>query len=382
VYAPTKRWIAISEDYLDRLGVMGTLEDSYRNFRIWYRANEKRQSAFVNTLNTYIQDGSRSITACDTIINASRKINKKPTFEEKAALQIKEALTNGRSITEGMQGYFYDEIIQIFQLGWSTGKIQEILDQYIEDKEQIKNVKSEARSNTVMPYIYLIGGLIVCYVAAKIVPSTLPPNMDLNNLTSFAGDAWRFCLLVSYWGDYVLTFYPLVIITFKQFRDKSTSSFRRKCNSIFPFSIHTALSGMQMMKSISLLTKANMGLLQITTELEKTSTPYVAHYYRKIRDSLSRKHGTIGDQLDVGLISPWIIEQIHGIAETPDPDSKTKAIYAAGLQSGTVAINSIKTSSAVIVTVLWGLVGLLYTIIAVGIVDFSLNIDTLLLNQR
>lgn len=365
-------------DWADRLGLVLAYEDIRASIKLKLTAPEHEQVAFINVFNQFIQDGVRPHTACEQIVLAANKSGPTNQYKAKVASTMKNALVRGKEITHGIEGYFSEDLLVLFRIGWETGRLGDLMEQYLADREAMKAVKKVAFSRLFLPGLYFFGMLGLFFMIGRFGVSAIPDTVNFERLPTFTSWALNFSIFMSRWGPYLVVFALISHAGFVWVRDKGQGAWRDRLNGMWPFSIHTELMGMTFMKNIALLNQTSLSLDRICQTLQRSANPFLKRYYARVRSKLANKEMSIAEYLDVGLLNPWVLAQIHAIAQTKGEASKIKAIHSAGEKSGIAAMNMIETMARTLSPILFFGSALLVLLFALGLVTGLLNLDKII----
>lgn len=365
-------------DFADRLGLVVAFEDIKASVKLKLSAPEHEQVAFIKVFNQFIQDGVRPHTACEQIVLASSKSGPDSSYKAKVASSMKNALVRGKPITQGIEGYFSEDLLVLFRIGWETGRLGDLMEQYLADRDAMKDVKKVAFARLFLPGLYFFGMLALFFVIGRFGVAAIPDTVNLNRLPSFTSWALNFAIFMSTWAPYLVVLMIGLHMGFVWVRDKGQGAWRERLNGVWPFSIHTELMGMTFMKNIALLNQTSLSLDRICQTLQRNANPFLKRYYARVRSKLANKEMSIAEYLDVGLLNPWVLAQIHAIAQTKGEESKIKAIHSAGEKSGIAAMTMIEAMAKVASPVLFFCSALLVLLFALGLVTGLLNLDKII----
>jgi type II secretory pathway component PulF len=365
-------------DIADQLGLVVAFEDAFAAIKLKFIAPEHEQVSFIKVFNQFIQDGVRPHTACEQIVLAANKSGPANNYKAKVASAMKNSLIRGKDITEGIEGYFSQDLLVLFRIGWQTGRLGDLMEHFLADRDALKDVKKVAFSRLFMPALYFFGMLGLFFVIGRFGIPAIPSGVDLTKLPTFTLWAMNFATFMSHWGFLVLLMIVALRVGFLWVRDNAYGAWRERLNKVWPFSIHTELMGMTFMKNIALLNRTSLSLDRICQTLQRSSAPFLRPYYAKVRSKLANKEMSIAEYLDVGLLNPWVLAQVHAIAQTKGDESKIKAIHSAGEKSGIAALNMIEGLARSVSPLLFFSSALLVLLFALGLVTGLLNLDKII----
>lgn len=353
-----------SEEALAVLGIDLSFTEKLKRLKNKVIFREKAQFEFIEDFKSWLDDDGNIRKACTNIINSAEAIDegKKPYVS--VARDIRDAVVNGRSIASGMEDWFDPTIIMVFTVGQETDSLNEMLSNYVQQREEIKEARSEFLKPLKYPFVMMLVSLVMALGLSQIMlPQFIPfvpvdqwpteTQMFLNVTNHFA----------SYFGLYIMVFIIFVLL-FNWWLVNGNSIVRRSVSNLFPFNIYSYLLAMQLTKMMSLLVGRVYSPYQAAKEIRKSASPFFSWHLKEIMNREDKGSVSIAYSFDTGLLPARLIQRMDAACSQGGAKSQLLALETAGKRSGYEAIAAIGRTKVYVLLSVWvfNLVVLLWSI--------------------
>lgn len=359
-----KRLKSYSEDVLAALGIDLSLVERLKRMRNSIIFREKAQFEFIEDFKSWLDDNGNIRKACTNIINSAEAINegKKPYVQ--VAKDIREAVVNGRSVASGMEDWFDPAIVMVFTVGQETSNLSEMLNNYIKQREEIKEARSEFLKPLKYPFVMMLVSIAMAMGLSQIM---LPQFIPFVPVDQWPDETKLFLNVTNHFASYFALYIMVLIVFFCLFNwwlVNGRGRVRRSVSNLFPFNIYSYLLAMQLTKMMSLLVGRVFSPYQAAKEIRKSASPFFAWHLKEIMNREETGSVSIAHSFDTGLLPARLIQRMDAACSQGGAKSQLLALETAGKRSGYEAIATIGRTKVYVLLGVWvfNLVLLLWSI--------------------
>ena len=336
----------------------------------WFkRFTFSKQVEFVSYLNSWLTSYASENQACEAILQAYDA----SSVEYKSALELRRALSQGRTLADGMRGLFHPNIISVFSSAERSGdkSLKVILNEFIEFEGVKKSLKKDLIKPLKLP-LSLIGVLL-----ATTVPLTALLGVVERQSMEPVEYNWSMYLavgiselLTSYvWFTVFLAFALLVF--FSSYAKTNTSKFRLNfLDTRFPFKLYREFSAIQLLSTIGILVEeGGMTPKRAAMELYRDSTEYQQFHIEQIVRADGKGQQSLVELFDTGLLSPLTLTRLNILSNVQNEPVRQSAILNAAKSMKEDITNQFEKMKGFLIVSSWGLVGGFLIINAVSLVN-------------
>lgn len=318
-----------------------TWESLKRVVRTW-GFNKKKQLEFITDFSSWLNDGCSPSQACKSMIDSGAGIQGVQS-EVSAATSIYNALSRGKSISEGMGDWFDPEVVMLFDVGQKAGSetLTRVVNEYIRHEENLIEAKSEFWRPIKQPLMYwvmTIGFMVM--LGAFVLPqfslilSAENTSFSMKVVTGFSN--WIFSNL-----PYVFLSLVLLFIFVSNFIKTNVSVYRLKMDNYFPLNIYRNFAAMRTLKTLGIMVEVRYNVHKAAAELKAYSNSYMKYHLNHIVVKTQFGVDDLGAALDSGLLNRRLMFRLRNAADSPDQNTKKSAISIAADRSGDAAVRDL-----------------------------------------
>jgi type II secretory pathway component PulF len=316
------------------------------------------QSDFMEDLVSMMKDGIRLDAALDEIAN---------TFGGRFAViarRLKNSLTHGKPIADGMSGTFDPVLVDAARAGEAGGRFEEAVFAGVELLRARSETIRQLRKALTYPIISLIivCGLVVMLSVAVLpeVARLVPPSKwtPLGRTVIESGD------FIVHYGIFVLLIIGGAIYMVVRSFSSLTGEIRSQLDEFPPWSFYRAYQAATFMQNLSLLLRCGLMFKDALNLIARHSSPYVAWHvrqmlYRLARPEISRSAGTGASAnamaLDTGLILDKYVRRMRLISQTSEFENALDRLGRRTTKDVTELMDSVRMFLSNIMLVISGL---------------------------
>jgi type II secretory pathway component PulF len=340
-----------------------------------YKFNKSKQLEFIIDFSSFLKS-SGPLFACESIIGGVEAAKDSP-LKKYVALAIVDALNEGKDVSDGMEKWFDKDAVQIYRAGEKAGNIEEVLQIYATQFEQISAFKKSLMAGLKMPGIMFFTGLAglsamaqsnwLGFPKVKPVEAWLPPAQFAYDFSFIIKDNFT---VFSLWLFVAIRFYMWCV-------ENNTSEFRMKLDDVFPLSLFKGFQALRFIKILTVLKTARCGDYSAVRIIHDNSSKYIRHFTTKMQEKLNTGVGDIGEVIDINLLPPRLISRIYAVAKASGDEAKIQALQTASDYAQNEIEMTLARSKAVLTIVGWVVGGS-----AIGTLMIGFLTTTLSLSQR
>lgn len=297
---------------------------------LWFkRFPFAKQVQFVTYLNSWLESYASDTQACLAIMDAY-KID---TVEYKVAAHLKSVLGKGKSLGDGMKGWFHPNIVSVFSSAEKSGdrSLKAVLNEFIEFERIKKDVKNKFVEPLRMPMV-LSGLLVAASIPAAKLISVVAERQGASFEFSFA---MFFTTAISELFTSYLWFSGFVILAsvifLSYYAKTSTTKFRLNfLDKHFPFNIYREFSAMKVLSTIGLLVQeGSMTPKRAAQEIYPEATDYQRYHLERLIRSDNRGEQSLWELFDTGLLNSLSIQRLKILSNVKNESVRRSAIINA-----------------------------------------------------
>lgn len=343
----------LAQDTLVNLGLDYSLQLKFRRRFNRLKFPKKKQLELVDDLKSWLEDGGNIRHACESILHSAESLNQSTAPYAKATRDILDAVINGRSIADGMEDWFNQEIIMVFTVGQEANALSEMLVDYTDQVEEIEQARKDFIKPLIYPSILFSIGIAMAFLMANV--------MMENFIEIIPKSAWppesRFFHTVysTLYAHIVLIAAVTIVFVYWLFwwTVNGRGPVRRLLQGRFPFSIYSYFKAMQIAKMMALLVGRVYSPRETATKLQATASPFLRWHLRLIAKREAQGSESVAYSFNTGLFPPRLIQRMEAITSRGDASSKIRALESAGRRSADEAIRAMAASKNFAVTILY-----------------------------
>lgn len=347
------------------VNVSATIDSFVKKSQKWWwfkRFSFSKQVQFVSYLNSWLDCHASELQACDAMLDAYGP----QTVEYKVASRLREFLTKGMTLADGMRDWFHPNIVSVFSSATRSGdkSLRAILEEFIE----FEAVKKSVRKSFMQPLkVPLVLTTLMLFTA-------IPSGILIGMVEARHGDGfeynWSMYLtlgLSELLSSYLLFTIFLLVVTsfFAMFYAKtSVSKFRLNfLDHTFPFNIYREFSAMQLLSTIGLLVKeGDMTPKQAAKEVYPDATEYQKNHLEKLILSDGRGKQALWQLFDTGLLNSLTLTRLKILSDVKKESVRKEAILNSARKMKEDTLNRLEGIRGVVVFTAW----LLFAVLGVS----------------
>jgi type II secretory pathway component PulF len=276
----------------------------------YMRFGRAKQQAFVEDLNSLIEDGvpvTQAITAIGKI--ASDKITREVTQS------ILGAVGRGQKLSDGMEGWFPQTIVEIIRVGEEGGTLTETMRAAVKTLSQNVSIIASLLSSLIYPLVVL---LLACVVGIFLKHSIFDNFAAIKPIATWPANGRQFMFFVTFierwWWTTIIMIFGLGF-AFHQIFQKFTGEYRKLIDFIPPFSLYRSVVAAGFMEIMGLLVSNGVTIKEALAIVQRKATHYLTWHIYMMQLRLSGGKDNIAEVLDTGLISTEDITRLMVVAE-------------------------------------------------------------------
>lgn len=309
----------------------GNIDLATRVERLLFSTAE--QQAFLEDLGTLVDDGVPANKAVQVI----GRVEKGP--KRKVADHIGLKISQGRTIAEGMQGWFSPAVIELVKAGEQGGTLAENIRMAAESMGKKSDTFSSLLSSLTYPLVVLLAG---CIVLIYMNHSVFPQFESIKPIDQWPSNGQNLVAIADFlqgWWPVVLGAIIGLIILFYLSVKNVVGEPRAILDSIPGFNIYRQLVAARFMETLGLLIANGIVFKQALKILQQNASPYLSWHLQMMEMKLARGRGNIAEVLDTGLINAEDIVRLKAIA---DAKGFEHALIRLGKSAGEQGIKTIR----------------------------------------
>lgn len=284
------------------------------------------QQAFMEDLATLVGDGVPANTAVEML----GQIAKKSTVKE-VARSIIQKIAEGKSIAEGMVGWFPAPIVELIRAGETGGTLPETLIYAAKEMQRTHSVIASFISSLIYPITVII---MACVVAVFVNKTVFAQFLMIKPLVLWPSIAQTLVgvatFIQEWWWLIILLIFGVLFGVFRMLRDY-TGEYRPYIDRLPLLSLYRKLTGARFMETLGMLVGNGITFKQALKILEFNASPYLNQHIIQMEYRLGAGKLSIADVLDTGLIGHGDILRLQAISKVKGVE---QALVRLGAQVG------------------------------------------------
>ena len=331
-----------------------------------------RQVAFIQDLNSWLQDGSSPAIACHAIIKFGQN-NPKLAHEVAVATAIYDALQSGKKISRGLKDWFSADIVMLFETGQEAGieSLGPIISAYLKQEESIKHARKEFFSPLKYPLIMSVMAWTAVYMYGTHV---LPKFLDFmpSDRIPFVGQVIMYYVsAVQSWGVLVALMLVFFAIWSADMARNNASALRLAMDPHFPLNIYKNFVAMRALKTLGILIETNYSPYDAARKMAPHASPYLRYHLDYLMNQISRGNQNLASALDSGLLPVRLLFRVENALKSENQQAKRRAISTAADRAGDEAIVAMSSTRQVLLLILWCFAGGGVVMLALGMLGMT-----------
>ncbi len=339
--------------------------------------NETKQIEFMLELGTWLKDNVKPVEALNGMSECYATLGKSKTIPAQACQSMLSSLNQGRTISDGMKGYFNSYLITVFKAAEESGTVNESLLMLREDREAIKALKGILTKKVSPPAVYLVMLLFSSVpLVREVFPSLAKGKSFGMNIEEWPSPAGQYYTIMNSMSDYwFLIALGIVVIAMvgSHFFKNNVSEFRMELDELPGFNIYRIIASNSFLKTLSILLKSHIPVRRSLEIIEENSTNYVGFHARKAQSELDKGKGELGVILNTGLIRGDALVKMGYLTNSPSQEAKVHGLRITAERAIEMAQKSVLMSSIWIAAVAWLSVATLVILNAASILVLSFS---------
>ena len=355
---------AIIDQHLRQIWQNPTVSSVLRRGRViiaWAKHKTKtrgfsraRQIAFIQDLNSWLQDGSSPAVACQAIIRFGRG-NAKLAQEVAVASAIYDALQSGKKISRGLADWFSADIVMLFETGQEAGieSLGPIISAYLKQEESIDRARKEFFSPLKYPLIMSAMAWTAVYLyGTQVLPKFLDfvPTDRIPAVGRFIID---YVSVLQTWGGLALLLLVFLVIWGADMVRNNASPQRLAMDGYFPLNIYKNFVAMRALKTLGILVETNYSPYDAARKMAPHASPYLRYHLDYLMDQISRGNQNLASALDSGLLPVRLLFRVENALKSDNQQTKRRAISTAADRAGDEAIAAMSSTRQIVLLILW-----------------------------
>ena len=313
-----------------------------------------RQIAFIQDLNSWLQDGSSPAIACQAIMKFGYN-NPKLAQEVAVATAIYGALQSGKKISRGLKEWFSADIVMLFETGQEAGieSLGSIISAYLKQEKSIDLARKEFFSPLKYPMIMSVMAWSAVYMYGTHV---LPKFLDFiptERIPIVGRFIIQYVSALEAWGGLVLLLLVFFVIWGADMVRNNASPQRLAMDGYFPLNIYKNFVAMRALKTLGILVETNYSPYDAARKMAPHASPYLRYHLDYLMDQISRGNQNLASALDSGLLPVRLLFRVENALKSNNQQTKRRAISAAADRAGDEAIAAMSNTRQIVLLILW-----------------------------
>lgn len=353
------------------------LKAAYGSLHKQIAFNENQQIDFMLELGTWLKDNVKPVDALTGMSRCYELLGKENTVPAQACESMLASLRQGKTISDGMKGYFNSYLLTVFKAAEESGTVNESLLMLKEDRESMKQLKGIVTKKVTPPVIYLVMLLLSSVTLVKeVLPSLAKGKSFGMNVEEWPIPAGGYYNLMTALGDYWFILFIVVILAWvavSRFLKNNVSDFRMELDQLPGFNIYRILASNAFLKTLSILLKSHIPVRRSLEIIEENSSNYVGHHAKMAQIELGKGNGELGVILDTGLIRGDALVKMGYLTNSPSQEAKVEGLRLTAQRSIEMAQRNVQVSALVLAALGWLCVVTLLILNAASIMVLSFS---------
>lgn len=271
--------------------------------------SNKNQQAFLEDFATLVNDGVPASRAIDVIV----KVEQGP--KKKVAQALAKCLSEGRSIADGMIGWFSDSTVELIRAGEQGGSLAENM------QAAAKALSSKASNiNSVIASILypLVVIMAACGVLIYLNHSVFPQFASIKPIEEWPEigvSLVAFANFIQLWWWLVIVLLIATIIAVSYMLHNLIGRRRTFVDTIPILSLYRQIESARFMETLGLLIANGIVFKRALKIIENQASPYLGWHLKMMQIRLGKGSTNIAEILETKLIGFADIQRLKAIAE-------------------------------------------------------------------
>jgi type II secretory pathway component PulF len=329
-----------------------------------YLFDIKQQQAFLEDVASLIEDGVPLKSALETVV----RINK--GSEQILATTMLLQIAAGKSLAEGMRGWYPDAIIEVIRAGEEGGVLPKAMRAAAASLTKRETVFTSLFNSLVYPVVVLIAALGVAVFINHSILDSFRQLTPMSQWPSGAKTLVAFANFIEYWWWLIVIAMGVLIFLIVRFVRDYIGDARAWLDKLPLISLYRKLSSARLMETLGLLISNGLVLKRAIKVLQYRADPYLASHLLLMEHRLGAGRDNIADVLDTGLISDYDLSRLRLISQSKGFEH---ALVRQGQRASDEGMRAIQNTGRVSAGILMALVAMfaIFMIISVYSVGFS-----------
>ncbi len=269
----------------------------------------KRQLAFLEDLNSLIEDGVPASQAIDTLRQITQGINKI------VATQIALHLSQGHSIAEGMQLFFVRPIVEIIRSGEASGTLPSALQSAIKSLSVQTDSWAVLVNSLLYPVVVLIMALGVIVFVKNSVLEDFARLKPISSWPSIGRQLYDVAFTTEYGWWLILLLLIGITVGLVYLLKRYTGQFRSMIDRWPVLSLYRTMTAARFMETLGLLVSNGVAVKKALTIMHRDASPYLSWHILRMEHRLGGGKENMADVLDTHLISQNDLVRLRVVAK-------------------------------------------------------------------
>ena len=295
--------------------------------------SSKEQQVFLEDFSALVEDGVVATKAAEALKTIARG------QAIKVAEDIVKAVSEGRPVAEGMEGWFPKHITEIIRAGEDSGTLAKTMRTAAGSLTQKNSAMTSLVASLLYPTTVLVMGMVVTVFISKSVLKQFAQYKPVSEWPH-NGQVVMFLsqTIQDYWWLAIIIIVGIAFIMMKYFQDFIGDT-RNTLDKLPVLSVYRRLVAAQFMETLGLLTANGIVMKQAFKIMQIKASPYLAWHLMLMDYRLGGGRGNIADVLDTGLIDDKDLARLRAVAEAKGFEH---ALVRQGKQSALRGMRTVK----------------------------------------
>lgn len=280
----------------------------------------EKQLQFLTDLGQWLGDGQSPDRALSGMELIARERN--DNVEIRVITKLRAALAQGKSIAQGMNSDFSEELQLLVDVGQQAGCLPDLIASYRSFRQRRYELLKRCGRGLVYPVILLLAALVaLAFIGGTVIPrfKEIDGSATLPLISQVLESGGRSILTV---GPLVLFILPLIIAALSFLIPNWHSPYRHYLEGLTAFTVYRVYNGIYLLQGLSLLLSCRLNLENALRVFEPRSSTYLKNHIQIMRQRLARGEIQLHKILNTHLLSPAAIYRLQIGAAVQQSKSK------------------------------------------------------------
>ena len=371
--AITDYWSELVEDSKFYFSILLTRAEVLKDLKVFLRRQKfprKAQIAYLTDYSSFLKTGS-GYEAVKSIIAGVEEAHDS-VVKKLVSLDIKRAIDEGDSASDGVKLWFDKDIVEIFIAGEACGQLEDTIKMFVHQQANLAAFKKTFMAGIFMPLVYFLIGLCAAYGLGTSDFLGFPNMIPVEKWPSVAQLAYSYSAFVY---DKLFLIMAVIFITkilFTYSARNVTGKLRQFLDYLPPYKVFKAFSYLHALKLITLIKSTGAGDKEALEITDKNSSPYVRFYTEKMLEHVNDGEQDLSKAMDVGLLPSRLMSRLHAVSRASGKEAKTRALQLTTEEGEHEAGLTLQTTRRWLIICTWALTISTLALVIIGIMTVNM----------